>query len=29
MHDVGKPATKAVGPDGGVSFHHHEVVGAG
>jgi poly(A) polymerase len=28
MHDVGKPATKAVGPDGGVSFHHHEVVGA-
>jgi poly(A) polymerase len=28
MHDVGKPATKAIGPDGGVSFHHHEVVGA-
>src|SRR5262249_46359788 len=28
MHDVGKPATKAVGPEGGVSFHHHEVVGA-
>ncbi|GAA1801446.1 CCA tRNA nucleotidyltransferase [Planosporangium flavigriseum] len=28
MHDVGKPATKAVGPDGRVSFHHHEVVGA-
>lgn len=28
MHDVGKPATKAVGPDGGVSFHHHEIVGA-
>jgi poly(A) polymerase len=28
MHDVGKPATKAVAPDGGVSFHHHEVVGA-
>jgi poly(A) polymerase len=28
MHDVGKPATKAVGPDGGVSFHHHELVGA-
>jgi poly(A) polymerase len=28
MHDVGKPATKAVGPDGKVSFHHHEVVGA-
>ncbi|WP_433212443.1 CCA tRNA nucleotidyltransferase [Dactylosporangium sp. CS-047395] len=28
MHDIGKPATKAVGPDGGVSFHHHEMVGA-
>jgi poly(A) polymerase len=28
LHDIGKPATKAVGPDGGVSFHHHEVVGA-
>ncbi|MFC7547134.1 CCA tRNA nucleotidyltransferase [Plantactinospora sp. GCM10030261] len=28
MHDVGKPATKAVAPDGRVSFHHHEVVGA-
>jgi poly(A) polymerase len=28
MHDVGKPATKEVGPDGRVSFHHHEVVGA-
>ncbi|SCL60518.1 poly(A) polymerase [Micromonospora citrea] len=28
MHDVGKPATKAVGTDGRVSFHHHEVVGA-
>jgi poly(A) polymerase len=28
MHDVGKPATKAVDPDGRVSFHHHEVVGA-
>ncbi|WP_433388880.1 CCA tRNA nucleotidyltransferase [Micromonospora sp. KLBMP9576] len=28
MHDVGKPATKAVGPDARVSFHHHEVVGA-
>jgi poly(A) polymerase len=28
MHDVGKPATKVVGPDGRVSFHHHEVVGA-
>ncbi len=28
LHDVGKPATKAVGPDSRVSFHHHEVVGA-
>ncbi|GAA4678108.1 CCA tRNA nucleotidyltransferase [Phytohabitans rumicis] len=28
MHDVGKPATKAVGTDNRVSFHHHEVVGA-
>jgi len=28
MHDVGKPATKAIGPDSRVSFHHHEVVGA-
>ncbi len=28
LHDIGKPATKAVGTDGGVSFHHHELVGA-
>jgi poly(A) polymerase len=28
LHDVGKPATKEVGADGRVSFHHHEVVGA-
>jgi len=28
LHDIGKPATKAVGPQGGVSFHHHELVGA-
>jgi len=28
MHDVGKPATKTIGPDGRVSFHHHELVGA-
>ena len=28
MHDVGKPATKEIGADGRVSFHHHEVVGA-
>jgi poly(A) polymerase len=27
LHDIGKPATRAFGPDG-VSFHHHEVVGA-
>lgn len=27
LHDVGKPATREFGP-GGVSFHHHEVVGA-
>jgi poly(A) polymerase len=28
MHDIGKPDTKAIGSDGRVSFHHHEVVGA-
>lgn len=28
MHDVGKPRTRRLEPDGGVSFHHHEVVGA-
>ena len=28
MHDVGKPGTRKLEPDGGVSFHHHEVVGA-
>jgi len=27
LHDVGKPRTRAFG-DGGVTFHHHEVVGA-
>ena len=27
LHDVGKPKTRAIGPRG-VSFHHHEVVGA-
>lgn len=27
FHDVGKPRTRTIGPDG-VSFHHHEVVGA-
>jgi poly(A) polymerase len=28
LHDIGKPATRKLEPDGGVSFHHHEVVGA-
>ena len=28
LHDVGKPATRRFEPAGGVSFHHHEVVGA-
>jgi poly(A) polymerase len=28
LHDIGKPKTKALLPGGGVSFHHHEVVGA-
>ena len=28
LHDAGKPATRRFEPDGGVSFHHHEVVGA-
>jgi poly(A) polymerase len=27
LHDIGKPRTRAFGP-AGVSFHHHEVVGA-
>jgi poly(A) polymerase len=27
LHDVGKPKTRSIGPRG-VSFHHHEVVGA-
>jgi poly(A) polymerase len=27
FHDIGKPATREYG-DGGVTFHHHEVVGA-
>jgi len=27
FHDVGKPRTRAIGPEG-VSFHHHDVVGA-
>jgi poly(A) polymerase len=28
LHDVGKPATRRHENGGGVSFHHHEVVGA-
>ncbi|WP_410587468.1 CCA tRNA nucleotidyltransferase [Amycolatopsis sp. lyj-23] len=28
LHDAGKPATREFQPGGGVSFHHHEVVGA-
>jgi poly(A) polymerase len=28
LHDIGKPATRRFEPGGGVSFHHHELVGA-
>jgi poly(A) polymerase len=28
LHDIGKPATRRYESGGGVSFHHHEVVGA-
>ena len=28
FHDIGKPKTKALVDGGGVTFHHHEVVGA-
>ncbi|MGO1053835.1 CCA tRNA nucleotidyltransferase [Crossiella sp. CA198] len=28
LHDIGKPDTRRFEPGGGVSFHHHEVVGA-
>jgi poly(A) polymerase len=28
LHDIGKPATRRFADGGGVSFHHHEVVGA-
>ncbi|HEV2778490.1 MAG TPA: CCA tRNA nucleotidyltransferase [Actinophytocola sp.] len=28
LHDIGKPDTRRHLPGGGVSFHHHEVVGA-
>ncbi len=27
FHDIGKPKTRSIGPNG-VSFHHHEIVGA-
>ena len=28
LHDIGKPKTRRFEPGGGVSFHHHELVGA-
>ena len=28
LHDIGKPKTRKFEGDGGVSFHHHEVLGA-
>lgn len=28
LHDIGKPDTRKLLPDGRVAFHHHEVVGA-
>jgi len=28
LHDIGKPRTRRFEPGGGVSFHHHEVIGA-
>lgn len=28
LHDIGKPRTRKLEPGGGVSFHHHDVVGA-
>jgi len=28
LHDIGKPQTREMLPDGRVAFHHHEVVGA-
>ena len=28
LHDIGKPSTREIHPDGTVTFHHHDVVGA-
>lgn len=28
LHDIGKPSTRQIDPEEGVTFHHHEVVGA-
>jgi poly(A) polymerase len=28
LHDIGKPATRAIEPGGAVTFHHHDVLGA-
>ncbi|HWI32235.1 MAG TPA: CCA tRNA nucleotidyltransferase [Microbacterium sp.] len=28
LHDIGKPRTRKLEPGGGVSFHHHDAVGA-
>ncbi len=28
LHDIGKPATRKLEPGGGVTFHHHDAVGA-
>ena len=28
LHDIGKPKTRRFQPDGSVTFHHHDVVGA-
>lgn len=28
VHDIGKPATRRIDPEEGVTFHHHEVVGS-
>lgn len=28
LHDIGKPETRRIEPDGSVTFHHHDVLGA-